>query len=367
MINCLLHLSLLPGIGPATIHHIVQVVGFEQLSNLYEFSVADFSALGSISPSKASQLVVGLADHRLLERELLLAQKHSVRIVTIFEADYPNLLRQIYMPPPLLYIQGSIKNQHDALAIVGSRKAHHYAKTALQLLMPSLVEAGLVIVSGGALGADTFAHEAAIASGGQTVAVLGSGLLRPYPSENKKLFDSICSSGGALISSFALEQGPLPGNFPARNRIIAGLSKGCLVLQAAEKSGACITARFALDQGKEVFVVPGRIDDPLQVGGHRLIQQGAKLITSAMDILEEFDALLASRTVSTRTASAQARADSNPSEQEDSFVQLCSTPISTQELMAKTAMSLSQLNALLFDLQIEGKIEQDHAGLWHCL
>ena len=217
--------------------------------------------------------------------------------------------------------------------------------------------------------ADTFAHQATIASKGITYAVLGSGLLCRYPSENNKLFDAIYASGGALISSFALKQQPLPGNFPARNRIIAGLSKGCLVVQAAEKSGASITARFALEQGKDVFVVPGRIDHPLQAGGHRLVQQGAKLITNAQDILEEFDETIAARTVSIQSLNSVHSNDkkSMSIKDEDPLLCLCVTPISTQELMLKAEMSISQLNEKLFDLQIDGKIEQDHAGLWRCI
>jgi len=368
MNNCLLHLSLINGIGPATINRIIETVCLDQFSTLYEFSEADFIQICNVSPAQASKLVAGLSKSDRVERELLLAQKNSLRILTLFDSEYPDLLRQIYLPPPVLYIQGSVE-ETQALAVVGSRQANLYAKTATQMLVPALVETGWAIVSGGALGADTFAHQATLAAGGITYAVLGSGLLHRYPYENNKLFDSICASGGALVSSFALEQGPLPGNFPARNRIIAGLSRGCLVVQAAEKSGAAITARYALEQGKEVFVVPGRIDDPVHAGGHRLIQQGAKLITTVYDILEEFDETIAERTVSVLNMNNGPLHEkkSMTIQEEDPVLRLCTTPISTQELMVKADISFSELTGKLFDLQVDGKIEQDHAGFWHCL
>ncbi len=368
MTNCLIHLSLLNGIGPGTIHRIVQTMSLEQLPTVYEFSESDFITTCGLSPAQATKLVSGLSDTKSLERELQLAQKNSVRIVTIFESEYPDLLRQIYLPPAVLYIQGTLK-ETKSLAVVGSRKALTYANTAIQMIIPPLIEQGWVIVSGGALGADTFAHKAALESGGTTYAILGSGLLRRYPSENNKLFDAICASGGALISSFSLQMEPLPGNFPARNRIIAGLSKGCLVVQAAEKSGASITARFALEQGKDVFVVPGRIDDPLQKGGHLLIQQGAKLITNAYDILEEFDEAIAERIASRKNMNGanQSQKEIVQPAVQDPFLILCATPISTEELMLKTGMSFAELNGTLFDFQVDGKIEQDHSGLWRCI
>lgn len=368
MKNSLLHLSLLPGIGPGVINRVIETVGRESLSTIYDFCVSDFIQTCELSPAQASKLVVGLSDRMFLERELLLAQKNSVRIVTIFDSDYPDILRQIYLPPVVLYIQGAV-NGTKALAVVGSRKANSYAKSAVELIVPSLIENGWAIVSGGAFGADTFAHQTALAAGGATYVVLGSGLLRRYPVENNRLFDAIRSSGGALISSFALEHPPLPGNFPARNRIIAGLGKGCLVVQAAEKSGASITARFALEQGKEVFVVPGRIDDPLHQGGHRLIQQGAKLITNAQDILEEFDESIAGRTASVQSLNTVAHCEKKvgPASHEDPILFLCAQSISAEELMLKADISFSELNQRLFDLQIDGKIEQDHAGLWHCV
>jgi Predicted Rossmann fold nucleotide-binding protein involved in DNA uptake len=158
-----------------------------------------------------------------------------------------------------------------------------------------MVENGWVIVSGGAIGADSMAHAKTVACGGRTMAIIGSGLLNPYPSSNEKLFNDILASGGLILSPFGMQTVARPGNFPARNRVIAGLSLGCVVVQAAKKSGASITAQLALDNGREVFAVPGLFHDELSIGCHALIQQGAKIISDAYDILAEFPGLVPDR------------------------------------------------------------------------
>ncbi|MGE0206491.1 MAG: DNA-processing protein DprA, partial [Candidatus Babeliales bacterium] len=244
--------------------------------------------------------------------------------------------------------------------------ADDYAHEAIKAIVPSLVAHGWTIVSGGALGADTMAHEAALSSKGITVAVLGSGLLRPYPTKNKSLFQTIYTEGGAVVSPFPLLSDPLPGNFPARNRIISGLSRGCLVVQAAEKSGASITAHCALDQGRDVFAVPGLLNNPLSHGCHRLIQQGAKLVTSAQDILVEYgqDEV---QEVSEQLSLVSPELESpQPLTPEGLLIQSCKKPKAIDELVQLTGKSLHEVQESLFNLQLEGVITQDFAGLWVC-
>ncbi len=355
MKNLLIHLSLVDGIGPAAITAIMNYAAGYAESDVYLFSTHDFIKAG-LSEAAAIKVVAALQNKALLEQELELAQRHAITLVTILDESYPALLKQIYLPPAVLYSKGTLP-AHKSLAVVGSRKASSYAHRAVELLLPPLIEAGWMITSGGALGADTIAHQLTLQQKGTTVAVLGAGLLRLYPRENKKLFNEIVATGGALVSPFPLQFEPLPGNFPARNRIIAGLSIGCLVVQAAHKSGARITAQYALEQGKDVFAVPGLLDDPLQAGCHELIQHGAKLVTSAADIASEFNEQIA------EVPAPSPKIDTIS----DPFLTLCKRPTSFEELLVHTNLSSIALQEKLFHLQLDGKIEQNFAGLWQAL
>jgi len=219
--------------------------------------------------------------------ELRLAEEMGVQVIPFISPEYPRLLRKIANPPLLLYVQGTL-TEHDALsiAIVGSRRASHYGSTQAARLASELATSGLTIVSGFAAGVDTAAHRAALDAGGRTLAVLGSGLARLYPAENAPLADDVAASG-AVISEYPLDTRPLRPFFPRRNRIVSGLSLGVLVVEAARRSGALITADWALDQGREVLAVPGRVDRPSAGGCHRLIQQGARLVERAEDVLDQ--------------------------------------------------------------------------------
>ena len=280
-----LHLSLIKHVGPATIQKIIGSVA--NLPTIYTMNVSDLVTLG-FSLHMSELLCAGLANRQLLDEELYLLDKHAISYITLLDDAYPSLLREIHLPPAVLYIKGATDLfNHKLIAMIGSRQATAYARHALNTLIPLLVQQQWIVVSGGAIGADTMSHAIALECKGKTISVLGSGLLVPYPGENKQLFEAIAQQG-AVISSFPLLESPIPGNFPARNRIIAGLSKGVVVVQAAQESGTSITARFALDQGREVFAVPGLLTDPLSKGCHMLIQQGAKLTCSAQDILDEF-------------------------------------------------------------------------------
>ncbi|MBI2017694.1 DNA-protecting protein DprA [Candidatus Daviesbacteria bacterium] len=214
-------------------------------------------------------------------------QKMSIKWLTIFDDNYPKLLKQIYDPPIVLYYKGNIDWDAPAIAVVGTRKMTSYGKAVTQTFTKGLISAGLIIVSGLARGVDSQAHLTAVEENGRTIAVLGGGLNNIFPPENRGLAAKIAEGFGAVISEFPPDSPSLPGNFPARNRIISGLSLATLVTEAASDSGSLITARFALEQGREVFAVPGPITSDLSKGPIDLIKEGARPVADAKEILEE--------------------------------------------------------------------------------
>lgn len=367
--SIILHLSLIDRIGPSVIERILTQLDPDNVANIYRFSVSDFCTLFSISPATAQKIVDGLADNQILERELFLIERHKISWATIFDDTYPELLKNIHLPPAVIYWRGALTNSDQTLAIVGSRDANRYGQQTITQIVPMLVDKGWIIVSGGARGADTMAHKATLHAGGKTIAVLGSGLLKLYPPENKDLFEQIVQSGGVLLSPFPLLMDPLPINFPARNRVIAGLSKGTIVVQAAIKSGARITADYCLSQGREVFAIPGPIDEPLSAGCNALIQQGAKLTTGVADILIEFGQVMEQ---SLPTKGHLKTSDQPVIQQtfieetcvEGVIVRTCQKPCSVDELLGATGLPLIQMTKLLFDLQLKGLLAQNMAGLW---
>lgn len=364
-----LHLSLIDGIGPATIQTIIQSKPNNcSWDDFYSFSQQDWMHQCNLSPRIASKLVGCLADTQQRDKELKNIDRHNISWITSIDESYPSLLQHIYLPPAVLYWQGSpLDESHKHIAVIGSRNANHYGKRVINTLVPELVAHNFVIVSGGALGADSMAHRATLDAGGKTVVVLGSGLLQPYPATNVRLFETIINQGGTVLSSFPLNRGALPGNFPARNRIIAGLSQGCVVVQAAQKSGARITAQFALDQGREVFAVPGSVDDELSLGCHALIQDGAKLVNSVDDILQEFGQVTEKKgdyQTKIKDSVVPQTAITNLSDVQVKIVQSCRQPCSIDDLMQRTNLPLPTLQGELFDLQLAGKMQQDFTGMW---
>jgi len=357
----ILHLSLISGIGPATIKSILEKVNRVDLEKIYSYSSSDFYAMG-IAFERSIKIVAGLKDRSLLDKELELIKKHSISWCAVGSPEYPQLLQTIEQPPAILYYQGShIFNETNTMAFVGARKADAYARLVVDKLVTPLVDFGWTIVSGGAMGTDSFVHDKVVKLGGKTIAVLGSGLLHWYPAVNYQLFHEIIQSGGMIVSCFSLQTQPIPSNFPARNRIIAGLSQGTVVVQAAKKSGALITADFALEQGREVFAVPGSIEHGLHDGCHYLIQQGAKLVTSAQDILSEvgFSVTLPDQ----QNTQMQLPLSAVPVD-EKVILDASLRAVSVEELLRVTNLSFDDLMQKLFDLSLEGKISQDIMGLW---
>ena len=221
------------------------------------------------------------------EGEYRNATRQGFRLLDLMAADYPRSLKMTVDPPLVLYIWGSLdEDDENSIALVGSRRASAYGMAVCHKLAAELARRGASIVSGMARGIDAVAHRAALEVGGRTIAVLGSGLNRIYPPEHRRLAEEI-SEKGAVISELPLASPPLPGHFPMRNRVIAGMTLGTVVVEAAERSGSLITARHALEQNREVFAVPGPIDSKTTTGVHRLIQDGAKLVTCVADVLDE--------------------------------------------------------------------------------
>ena len=240
------------------------------------------------------------------------------KTVWLTDPDYPALLREIHDPPARLYVNGQLPSE-PMIAIVGSRHATPYGRRAAHRLARDLSDSGVVVVSGLARGVDAAAHRGALEGKSPTVAVMATGLDRIYPPEHAELAQAIAASGAVITEA---EKGtlPLPGRFPVRNRIISGLSLGVVVVEAAQRSGALITARMAAEQGREVFCVPGSIENPLAIGGHQLIKDGAKLVQTVEDVLDEFADLSRARAraharVRAHTR-ARTRADSGPQEPE---------------------------------------------------
>jgi DNA processing protein len=363
----LLHLSLIPGIGPVAIKPFYTCAFSEE--QLYRFSITDFQNFFHVSEHTAQLLVSGLADKKLLEKELALLEQYGIHLITFMDLEYPVLLKKIHAPPPVLYVQGTMNADLHALAMVGSRKADNYGKRIITSIVPDLITHGLTLVSGGAIGADALVHEEVLRNKGKTLAVIGSGLLKPYPSSNRYLFERIQKEGGAIISPFPLTMQALPGNFPARNRIIAGMSFGCIVVQAAAQSGALITARYALDEGRHVYAIPGQFDDPLSAGCHLLLTQGASLVTGAQDILTSLQdngiIITAKVPFSEKLVKiSPVQTGPMPLTPQNILVGLCQQPQSLDELIELTGLTIGQLSQQLFELQLDGHLEQDFNGSW---
>jgi DNA processing protein len=278
-----LALKSIAGIGNIVFPALID--NFGTLQAIFSASAAQLQAAPGIT-KKAAAGIAGFKDWDVIKKDLELIENAGIDIVTYQDELYPAKLLDIYDRPPFLYVKGKLKNDDVNISIVGSRLASTYGKYTTERISRDLALRGVTIVSGLARGIDSAAHRGALTAQGRTIAVLGTGLDIIYPPENKKLFAAICENG-AVVSEFPLSTPPRACNFPARNRIISGMSYGVVVVEAGEKSGSLITARLALEQGREVFAVPGTIDSAGSRGTNKLIKQGAKLIENTDDILEE--------------------------------------------------------------------------------
>src|SRR3954465_1202482 len=283
-------LNMLPTMGPVRLRKLLEVFGSpERVLAAKRDHLRNVDGIGN----EVAEQIITWETHVDLASELERIRSFGAKVITLESSEYPRQLREIHAPPIVLYVWGDIlERDHHAIGIIGARRTTHYGMESAKKLSYQIAYAGLTIVSGLARGIDTAAHHGAIAAHGRTIAVIGSGVLEIYPPENCALADKIRNGNGAVVSEFSMQVQPDRQTFPMRNRIISGWSHGILVVEAGLNSGALITATQAIEQGRSVYPVPGHINAPSAMGSNRLIQQGAKLVMSANDILDDLQILL---------------------------------------------------------------------------
>ncbi|GAB4337504.1 MAG: DNA-processing protein DprA [Candidatus Abyssubacteria bacterium] len=350
-----LELSLIPGVGPKTFFKLLDYFGSPQ-----EALKAPTAALRQVHElSGAVAEAVSAGAKKELENALRIIDQHGIHLITYNSPDYPERLRTIHDPPPLLYVKGTIcPEDTNSISIVGSRRATHYGKMTAAKLAADLARMGITVISGLAYGVDAAAHRGALEAGGRTVAVLGCGVDVIYPRANLRLFEHI-PGAGALISELPMGTQPDPGFFPMRNRIVSGLSLGTLVVEAPRKSGALITARLALEQGREVFAVPGNIFSPYSEGCHSLIKDGAKLVENVYDIICEIERGIANITLDKPQSELPNAANVALSVDEKKVFNLLSmVPIHIDEVCEQCDLTASRTASALMTLELKGLVQQ---------
>jgi DNA processing protein len=351
-----LALNRIPGVGAIIYRRLLERFGTPE-----QVFRADPDSLNEVEGLRfnTASAIVKFKKADKIDRELEDLEKNQVKVLTFREPGYPPLLAQIHDPPPFLYYRGGLpESTPQILAVVGSRIASAYGIRMTERLAWSLAKNGLAVVSGMARGIDTAAHYGALMARGKTIAVLGSGLDVVYPAENQKLFDQIAEQG-LVFSEFPLGTLPERQNFPVRNRIISGMSLGVVIVEATLKSGSLITARLALDQGREVFAVPGSIESFKSSGTHRLIKQGAKLVENAQDVLEELKWPIISDNVQEEIElSPPAISPAFSTQEKRIWDILQDEPVHVDQMVRQTEIGIAPLLSILLEMEIKGWIKQ---------
>jgi len=358
-------LRAVPGIGDALLCRLAQSLGSPDA--VLHASQDELTQVDGVSPelAKAIRQGPGAGDLQAIDRELKALERLPVRVLTFLDADYPARLRTIHDPPPLLSVSGALDDSdHHAVAVVGTRHMTPAGRVVTEQLSRGLASAGLTVVSGLARGIDGVAHRSALEAGGRTIAVLGCGIDRTYPSEHLSLRKKI-EEQGAVLSELPLGAYPHAYHFPKRNRIISGLSLGVVVVEAAPLSGSLITARLAAEQGREVFAVPGTVQSEQSRGTNGLIKQGAKLVETVEDILDElssqfepsFRARMQDRQADL-TRAVQSGRLSLDKDEATLYAALSFEPLHIDELIAKTGLPAASVSGLLLSLELKGAIRQ---------
>ncbi|AQV03017.2 DNA-processing protein DprA [Desulfococcus multivorans] len=344
-----------PGVGNYLFKRLVDRFGSPD--EVFQAAIEVLQSVDGVS----RRLAVAIKAHPLTEavkKELALLKRSAYSIITMNDPDYPGLLLEIPDPPPFLYVYGDLGDGMHNIAVVGSRSATAYGRATARKLCSEIASAGFTVVSGLALGIDTAAHEGALAAGGKTIAVLGTGLDQVYPAANRHLCHQIARSG-AVITEFPLKAGPDAHHFPVRNRIISGISLGTVVVEAARKSGSLITARLAAEQNREVFAVPGSVHSTKSVGTHFLIKQGAKLVETVDDIFEEFPTAVTHATAGSSTLGTERSQDPLLSAEERRVISaLGPYPIHIDALVRSLDMDAGKLSAVLMQMELKGLVVQ---------
>jgi DNA processing protein len=363
-------LNMVPNLGPVRLRKLLEV--FHTPERVLLANRAELRAVDGIGAELAGN-ISGWEKLVDLEAELKRMADFGARAITKASPEYPPELKQIHNPPIVLYLWGTIEaRDHRAVGVVGSRKTSHYGLESAKKLSYQLAYAGLTVVSGLARGIDTAAHQGALAAGGRTIAVIGSGFLELYPPENQGLAEKIVQAG-AVVSEFPMTYAPTPQTFPYRNRIVAGWGAGTLVVEAGLQSGALITANQALEHGRLVYAVPGPIDKPTSQGTNRLIQQGAKLVMSASDILDDLDTLFpamqpnkpapvfAEAHVEAATQKTEPPANAAPTasaNEQTILAVLSSTEMSLDDIVAATDLPAHKISSVLLGMEMKRLVKQ---------
>ena len=340
--------NLVKGVGPVRFRRLLDIFGSAEAA-----WQAGPAALAQAGLDTRCIEAIGAARARVnLDRHMERLEAAGITLLTWNDPGYPRLLNEIHSPPPLLYVKGSLLPRDDlAVAVVGTRRLTVYGREAAAKLATGLAANGVTLVSGLAKGVDTIAHRAALEAGGRTIAVLGTGLDTVYPPENARLAAEIVERG-ALVTDYPLGTKPEAGNFPPRNRLISGLSLGVLIVEAGDTSGALITCDFALEQGRDVFAVPGNITSRMSTGTNRLIQQGAKLVTRAEDVLEELNLTMIPQQLAMREAL--------PADESERALlkHLTGEPVHVDEICHASSLPISQVSATLTMMELKGLVRQ---------
>lgn len=345
-------LRLIPGLGDETARRLLAAFG-----DPGKILAASLSALREIIKPSVAQAIVHGPDRAQLDEALRWLEDPLNGIITLADPDYPRALLQTPDPPTLLYLKGRRELLNaPAIAVVGSRNATAQGVANAMAFAEALSNAGLCIVSGLALGIDAAAHRGGLRGTARSLAVVGTGLDMVYPAKNRGLAHELATEG-ALISELPLGTPAIGSNFPRRNRIISGLAKGCLVVEAAMRSGSLITARQALEQGREVFAIPGSIHSPLSKGCHALLKQGAKLVESAQDILEEIG-------WAEPCIAPTALNQEHPGFNDNLLIHLGFDPADVDTLCARSGLAADQVAATLLKLELDGRVESLPGGMY---
>ena len=347
-------LNMLPTVGPVRLRKLLQV--FEKPERVLAARRIDLRKVEGIGGEVADQ-ISGWEAIVDLSAELKRVKEFGATVITQVSPSYPKSLREIHAPPIVLYVWGELqdRDQH-AIGIIGSRRTTHYGTESAKKLSYQLAYAGLTVISGLARGIDTAAHQGALAAKGRTIAVIGSGLLKLYPPENRALAEKICNGSGAVVSEFSMEIEPDRQTFPMRNRIISGWSHGILVVEAGLNSGALITASQALEQGRSVYAVPGHINAPSAMGSNRLIQQGAKLVMDANDVLDDLQVLLPETKPAPEAAARQLPPLTDEERRVYDAIEATETPI--DQIATKCDLPSGTVSSTLLRLELKRLVKQ---------
>ncbi len=354
-------LRMVPGVSVRLYHDLLRRFG--EPADVFRMTPATLEAAGAPRPVAAA--IASGAHRDSAERDVASSEHAGARIVTWNDPAYPALLRHIHDPPPYLYVRGLLAvGDEAAVAVVGSRAASGYGLEVSTTFGRDLAAAGVAVVSGLAHGIDAAAHRGALVAGGRTIAVLGSGIDVIYPSVHEELAAQIACQG-AVMSEFFMGTGPRPSHFPVRNRTISGLSRAVLVVEATERSGSLITARLALEQGRDVFAIPGPIDAPRSRGTHRLIRDGARLVTAASELLEEIG-LAESRTPPVDRP-LPSSLDSLDAEARSVVDALSSGVEVVDDVVVQTGLTPREVLRILLQLELVGVVRQFPGVTWRAV